>query len=70
MQPTVGFMTHVTCRLTAKNRISSGTLRWVVEYGLPFLLTRCYVGLVTVDVQEQAEDKLVPPLLQNCFDFE
>jgi len=31
-------MTHVTCRLTAKNRetgISSGTLRSVLEYGLP-----------------------------------
>jgi len=36
----IGFMTHVTCRLTAKNRdlgISSGTLRSVIEYGLPFL---------------------------------
>ena len=35
---------------------------------------RCYVGLVAVGVQEQAEDILVPPLLQNCltlmtFDF-
>ena len=29
-------MTHVTCWLTAKNRISSGTLRSVIEYGLPF----------------------------------
>ena len=30
-------MTHVTCRLTAKNRgIGSGTLRSVIEYGLPF----------------------------------
>jgi len=30
-------MTHITCRLTAKNRvISSGTLRSVIEYGLPF----------------------------------
>ena len=28
---------HVTCRLTAKNRgISSGTLRSVIEYRLPF----------------------------------
>ena len=26
---------HVTCRLTAKNGISSGTLRSVIEYGLP-----------------------------------
>ena len=35
---------------------------------------RCYFGLVAVGVQEQAEDILVPPLLQNCltlmtFDF-
>jgi len=35
---------------------------------------RCYVGLVAVGVQEQAEAILVPPLLQNCltlmtFDF-
>jgi len=28
-------MIHVTCRLTAKNRDSSGTLRSVTEYGLP-----------------------------------
>jgi len=27
---------------------------------------RCYVGLVAVGVQEQAEDILVPPLLRNC----
>jgi len=27
-------MTRVTCRLTAKNRISSGTLRSVIEYRL------------------------------------
>ena len=26
---------HVTCRLTAKNGISCGTLRSVIEYGLP-----------------------------------
>ena len=36
-------MTHVTCRLTAKNRDqSSGILRSVIEYGLPF---RVRVGL-------------------------
>jgi len=28
-------MTHVTCRLTAKTGISSGTLCSVIEYGLP-----------------------------------
>ena len=31
-------MTHVTFRLTAKNVISSGTLRLVSEYGLPLPL--------------------------------
>ena len=33
-------MTHVTCRLTARTGISSGTLRSVIEYGrpLPFLI--------------------------------
>jgi len=31
-------MTHVTCRLTAKNRDQrSETLRSVIEYGLPVL---------------------------------
>jgi len=30
---------------------------------------RCYVGLVAVGVQEQAEDILVPPLLRNCLTF-
>ena len=28
---------------------------------------RCYVGLVAVGVQEQAENMLVPPLLRNCL---
>jgi len=28
---------------------------------------RCYVGLVSVGVLEQAEDILVPPLLRNCL---
>ena len=28
---------------------------------------RCYVGLVAVGVEEQAEDILVPPLLRNCL---
>jgi len=34
-------MTHVTCRLTAKNRIS-GTLRSVLEYGLPLLVIQMH----------------------------
>jgi len=33
-----GFMTHVTRRLTARTGISSGTLRSVIEYGLPFTI--------------------------------
>jgi len=31
---TAGFMTHVTCRLTAKNRDQAGTLRSAIEYCL------------------------------------
>ena len=30
-------LTYVTCRLTAKNRDSSRTLRSVIEYGLSFI---------------------------------
>jgi len=29
-------MTHINCKLTAKNGISSGTPRSVIEYGLSF----------------------------------
>ena len=28
---------------------------------------RCYIGLVAVGVQKQAEDIRVPPLLRNCL---
>ena len=28
---------------------------------------RCYVGLIAICVQEQAEDIFVPPLLRNCL---
>ena len=36
MQPTVWFMTYITCRLTAKNRDRLGNpIRSVIEYGLP-----------------------------------
>jgi len=34
-------MTHFTCTLTARTRISSGTLRSVIEYGLPLLFYYC-----------------------------
>jgi len=32
-------MTHVTFTMTAKNRVSSGTLHLVIEYGLPLPFT-------------------------------
>ena len=35
--------------------------------GVEWPAQRCYVGLVAVGVQEQAEDILVPPLLRNCL---
>ena len=35
MAATAGFTTHVTCRLTAKNRDQLRTVRWVIEYRLP-----------------------------------
>ena len=39
-----GFMTHITCRLTAKNRDQlQNPIRSVIEYGLPF-----YCGKLTV----------------------
>jgi len=37
--------------------------------GVEWPAKRCYVGLVAVGVQEQAEDILVPPLLRNCLTF-
>ena len=40
-------MTHVTCRLTAKPGISSGTIRSVIEYGLAFHLLVNYTALLT-----------------------
>ena len=35
--------------------------------GVEWHAKRCYVGLVAVGFQEQAEDILVPPLLRNCL---
>ena len=37
--------------------------------GVEWPAKRCYVGLVAVGVQEQAEDILVPPLFRNCLTF-
>jgi len=44
-----GFMTHVTCRLTAKTEISSGTLRSAIEYGLPLPCLAYTVADVIID---------------------
>jgi len=35
--------------------------------GVEWPAKRCYVGLVAVGVQEQAEDILIPPLVRNCL---
>ena len=60
---TAGFMTHVTCRLTAKNRgISSGTLRSVIEYGLTSLWCLEQLGRVRCErYLEQGE-----PAVAQC----
>ena len=39
----------------------------LLSKGVEWPAKRCYVGLVAVGVQEQAEDILVPPLLRNCL---
>jgi len=47
------------------NAVNCSGVTRVIEGRLP--PPRCYVGLVAVSVQEQAEDILVPPLLRNCL---
>jgi len=42
-----------------------GTRDIVMSKGVEWPAKRCYVGLVDVGVQEQAEDILVPPLLRH-----
>ena len=42
-------------------------LSWCRSKGVERPAKRCYVGLVAVGVQEQAEDILVPPPLRNCL---
>ena len=56
MQLTAGFMTHVTCRLTAITGISFGTLRSAVECGLalPYYLYKS-----SVDIDRERERKQV-----------
>jgi len=39
----------------------------LLEQDVEWPAKRCYIGLVAVGVQEQAEDILVPQLLRNCL---
>ena len=52
-QLTAGFMTHIICRLTAKNRDQPYgiTLRSVIEYGLPFYMQGTLIGSHTLPVK-------------------
>jgi len=50
-------MSSVNCRRSCLFYCWSKGVEWPAK--------RCYVGLVAVGVQEQAEDILVPPLLRN-----
>ena len=52
-------LSSVNCRRSCFSCCWSNGVAWPAK--------RCYVGLVAVGVQEQAEDILVPPLLQNCL---
>jgi len=42
---TAGFMTHVTCRLSAKNRDQLWKQRSVIEYGLSLQLSAIIMSL-------------------------
>jgi len=39
----------------------------LLEQDVEWPAKRCYIGLIAVGVQEQAEDILVPQLLRNCL---
>ena len=52
-------LSSVNCRRSCLSCCWSKGVEWPGK--------RCYVGLVAVGVQEQAEDILVPPLLRNCL---
>jgi len=57
-----------TCRRSTIYRRSCLSCCWSKRCGtVEWPAKRCYVGLVAVGVQEQAEDILVPPLLRNCL---
>jgi len=51
--------------VVGQRRRSCLSCRW--SKGVEWPAKRCYVGLVAVGVQEQAEDILVPPLLRHCL---
>jgi len=55
----------LTCRRSTSYRRSCLSCCW--SKGVEWPAQRCYVGLVAVGVQEQAEDILVQPLLRNCL---
>jgi len=49
---TAGFMTHVICRLTAKNRDQLwNPLRSAIEYGITFTFFYCSLYAVNEDLQ-------------------
>ena len=54
-------LSSVNCRRSCLSCCWSKGVEWPAK--------RCYVGLVAVGVQEQAEDILVPPLLRMTFPF-
>jgi len=53
-----------TCRRATIGGRAYNSCCW--SKGVEWPAKRCYVCLVAVGVQEQAEDILVPPLLRNC----
>jgi len=44
-------MTHVTCRLTAKNRDQLRNPRSVIEYGLPFFTSVTVTGTASIHAE-------------------
>jgi len=59
-------MTHVTCRLTAKNRVSFGTLCSVIEYGLPLPFTRD-AGSVRINTRRSSSDVKITFVDDECW---
>ena len=67
-------MTHVTCRLTAKNGISSETLRSAIEYGppLPFLIFKkdVFCNLFNIQKLRASHDNLHLVMLYHLDNVE